>query len=107
MNRAILDITCISDGIVPFRSFTLGLHDQMSFTVPVPYDPANDGIIAMIAASIAGTPATCVLYDAVAGTALISGSAIVSYEYAAPLDEIQMLNATFTFTGTLTGALVA
>jgi len=104
--RAVIDISCIGDTFVPFRSFTLGMHDQMSFTVPVPYDPTNDGIIAILAASVAGTPTSLILLDVLAGTTLLSGTALASYEYASSMDDVQLLNVTFTFTGALTGNLV-
>lgn len=107
VNKGKIDITCIGDGAVPFRSFTLGLFDQMSFTVPVPYDEANDAVAAILVDAIAGTTDTLIIYDANGGNTLLSGSAFVDYEWAAPLDDIQMLNVTFTFTGTLTGDLVA
>jgi len=106
VNRGKIEITCLSDGIVPFRSFVLGLYDQMSFTVPVPMDSANDGCAEIMANSIAGLADTLIISDYDGGTALISGEAYADYEYAASLDDIQLLNVTFTFTGALTGALV-
>jgi hypothetical protein len=106
VTRGVIDISCLGDTFVPFRSFTLGMYDAMTFTVPVPYDPANDAVIALIAASISGTPTSTTISDVAAGTALILGTAIVSFEYAASLDDIQLLNVTFSFTGALTGALV-
>jgi len=107
VNRGRIEITCISDGIVPFRSYTVGLYDQMEFTVPVAWDPANDGVAACLVSSIAGTTDALIIKDAVAGNTLLSGQALVNYEYAASLDDIQLMNVTFTFTGALTGNLVA
>jgi len=102
--RGMIEITCINDGIVPFRSYTYGLFDQIQFTVPVPYDVANDACVAMLAASAGGTADTLILTD---GTVtLLSGQALVTLEYATTLDDIQIYNATFTYTGALTGALV-
>ena len=106
VTRGVIDISCLGDTFVPFRSFALGMYDAMTFTVPVPYDPANDAVIALIAASISGTPTSTTISDVAAGTALITGTSIVSFEYAASLDDIQLLNVTFSFTGALTGALV-
>jgi len=107
VNKGKIDISCIGDGVVPFRSFTLGLYDQMSFTVPIPYDESNDAVAAIIVDAVADTTDTLIIKDGSAGNTLLSGQAYVDYEFAAPLDDIQMLNVTFTYTGALTGDLVA
>jgi len=104
--RGLLEITCIGDTIAPFRSYTFGLYDQMSFSVPVPFDETNDAVAAIMVDAIAGTADTLIILDAVAGNTLLSGQALVTYEWSAPVDELQMLNVTFTFTGALTGNLV-
>ena len=103
--RGLLEITCVGDAIAPFRSYTFGLYDQMSFTVPVVFDESNDGVAAILVDAIAGTEDTLILTD---GTkTLLTGQALVTYEYGAAVDEVQMLNVTFTYTGALTGDLVA
>jgi len=104
--RGLLEITCIGDAIAPFRSYTFGLYDQMSFTVPVVYDEANDAVAAIMVDAIAGTADALIILDALGGNTLVSGQALVTYEYSAAVDELQMLNVTFTFTGALTGDLV-
>jgi len=105
--RGLLEITCIGDAIAPFRSYTFGLYDQMSFTVPVVYDEANDAVAAIMVDAIAGTADALIILDALGGNTLVSGQALVTYEYSAAVDELQMLNVTFTYTGALTGDLVA
>jgi len=102
--RGLLEITCIGDAIAPFRSYTFGLYDQMSFTVPVPWDKTNDGIVEIMARAIDGVADTLILTDG--ANTLMSGEALVTYEYSAAIDELQMLSVTFTFTGALTGNLV-
>ena len=102
--KGLIEITCINDGIVPFRSYTVGLWDQKQFTVAVPYDVANDAFIAVLASGNAGTADTLILTDG--SVTLVSGQALVSCEYAATLDDIQIFNVTFTYTGALTGSLV-
>ena len=104
--RGLLEITCIGDAIAPFRSYTFGLYDQMSFTVPVVYDEANDAVAAIMVDAIAGTADALIILDALGGNTLVSGQALVTYEYSAAVDELQMINVTFTFTGALTGDLV-
>ncbi|MFA5054302.1 MAG: hypothetical protein WC565_09600 [Parcubacteria group bacterium] len=106
VNRNKIEISCLGDTFVPFRSYTLGMYDQMSFTVPVPLDSANDGCAEIIANSIAGVADTLIIYDYNAGNTLLSGEAFADYEYAASMDDVQLLNVTFTFTGALTGDLV-
>jgi len=106
VSRNHIDISCLGDTFVPFRSFHLGMYDAMAFTVPVPYDPTNDAVIGIVAASKSGTPAAFNMLDVLGGTSLIAGNAIVSYEYAASMDDVQLLNCTFSITGGLTGALV-
>ena len=106
--KGLLEITCIGDAIAPFRSYTFGLYDQMSFTVPVVFDEANDAVAAIMVSAIAGTADTLIILDVLgASPALLSGEALVTYEYGAAVDEVQMLNVTFTYTGALTGDLVA
>jgi len=105
--KGLLEITCIGDAIAPFRSYTFGLYDQMSFTVPVVYDEANDAVAAIMVDAIAGTADALIILDALGGNTLVSGQALVTYEYSAAVDELQMLNVTFTYTGALTGDLVA
>ena len=104
--KGLLEITCIGDAIAPFRSYTFGLYDQMSFTVPVVYDEANDAVAAIMVDAIAGTADALIILDALGGNTLVSGQALVTYEYSAAVDELQMLNVTFTYTGALTGDLV-
>jgi len=104
--KGLLEITCIGDAIAPFRSYTFGLYDQMSFTVPVVFDEVNDAVAAIMVSAIAGTADTLIILDALEGNTLISGEALVTYEYSAAVDELQMLNVTFTYTGALTGDLV-
>jgi len=104
--RGLLEITCVGDAIAPFRSYTFGLYDQMSFTVPVVFDEVNDAVAAIMVSAIAGTADTLIILDALEGNTLISGEALVTYEYSAAVDELQMLNVTFTYTGALTGDLV-
>ena len=103
--KGLLEITCVGDTIVPFRSYTFGLYDQMSFTVPVVFDEANDAVAAIMVDAIAGTADTLVILDALGGNTLLTGQALVTYEYSAAVDELQMLNVTFTYTGALTGDL--
>ena len=105
--KGLLEITCIGDAIAPFRSYTFGLYDQMSFTVPVVFDEVNDAVAAIMVSAIAGTADTLIILDALEGNTLFSGEALVTYEYSAAVDELQMLNVTFTYTGALTGDLVA
>jgi hypothetical protein len=107
VTRGQIDISCLGDGFVPFRSFSLGMYDAMTFTVPVVYDPTNDAVVDIIAFSKTGAPKDFVIKDAVGGNSLVVGHAIVSYEYAASLDDVQLLNCTFSITGGLTGDLVA
>ena len=102
--RGLLEISCVGDTVVPFRSYTFGLYDQMSFTVPVPWDKTNDGIVEIMARAIDGVADTLILTDG--ANTLMSGEALVTYEYSAAIDELQMLNVTFTYTGALTGDLV-
>jgi len=104
VNKGLLEISCIGDTVVPFRSYTFGLYDQMSFTVPVPWDKTNDGIVEIMARAIDGVADTLILTDG--ANTLMSGEALVTYEYSAAIDEMQMLSVTFTFTGALTGNLV-
>ena len=104
--RGLLEISCVGDTVVPFRSYTFGLYDQMSFTVPVVFDDTNDAVAAIMVSAIAGTADTLIILDALEGNTLISGEALVTYEYSAAVDELQMLNVTFTYTGALTGDLV-
>jgi len=106
--RGLLEISCVGDTVVPFRSYTFGLYDQMSFTVPVVFDETNDAVAAIMVSAIAGTADTLIILDVLgASPALLSGEALVTYEYGAAVDELQMLNVTFTYTGALTGDLVA
>ena len=108
VNKGLLEISCIGDTVVPFRSYTFGLYDQMSFTVPVVFDETNDAVAAIMVSAIAGTADTLIILDVLgASPALLSGEALVTFEYGAAVDELQMLNVTFTYTGALTGDLVA
>ena len=100
--KGLLEITCIGDAIAPFRSYTFGLYDQMSFTVPVVFDKVNDAVAAIMVSAIAGTADTLIILDALGGNTLVSGLALVTYEYGAAVDELQMLNVTFTYTGAIT-----
>jgi hypothetical protein len=109
LERAVLESTALSDGVVPFRSIgALGMYGLITIGCSIPYDPANDGCTAIMADKIASENGTLGIFSQTAakGT-LITGDCYPNYTYKTGLDGLQMLDVTFTFTGALTGALIA
>lgn len=107
VNRALKDISCLGDGVVPFRTHAVGMHDPVTITVDVPWDPSNDGVTEIYTHKVAGTTDTLILYDESGVTTLLSGLAYANYSFQTGLDGIQILRTTFTYSGALTGTLVA
>jgi hypothetical protein len=109
LERAVLESTALSDGVVPFRSIgALGMYGLITIGCSIPYDTANDGCTSIMADKIASTTNRLSIFSQTnaVGT-LISGSCYPNYTYKTGLDGLQMLDVTFTFTGALTGSLIA
>jgi hypothetical protein len=109
LERAVLESTALSDGVVPFRSIgALGMYGLITIGCSIPYDPANDGCTGIMHDKIASADGTLSIFSQTAakGT-LITGKCYPNYTYKTGLDGLQMLDVTFTFSGALTGALIA
>ena len=103
------NISALGDALVPHQSFAPGCMDRGGVKIPVTviYDAANNGVIEILAHRNAGTTGTLVLSTALAGTVLLSGQAFVNYRFKTGIEGQQQLDVVFTYTGALTGALVA
>ena len=103
------NISALGDTIVPHQSFAPGTMDRGGVKIPcnVVYDAANDGVTEILAHKIAMTTDTLILLDALAGTTLLSGTAFVNYRFKTGIEGQQNLDVVFTYTGALTGSLVA
>lgn len=103
------DMSALGDTIVPFRSFTPGPMDGggVRISPTVLFDAANDGVTEILTHKIAGTTDTLILLDELAGTTLLSGNAYANYRFRTGIEGQQQLDVTFTYSGALTGSLVA
>ena len=107
INKALLDVSTLGDGVVPFRTFVQGMTDPITMTVNVPWDPANDGVTECYTHHVAETTDTLIFYDEAAVTTLVSGSAFCNYRWLGAIDGVETMEVTFQYSGALTGTLVA
>lgn len=108
-DRAILEKTALGDGMTPFRSVgALGMYGLVTLSGTIAYDPANEGCTAVLLSKSSSALATLSLFSqtAAAGT-LLTGQAYANRVVPRiGLDGLQQLDVTFTYDGTVTGALV-
>ena len=110
LDKEMINVSALGDGVLPFQTFgPPGILNSagVQISCDVPYDSTNDGVTEILVHQIADTADTLILLDVLAGTTLLSGQAYVSYTIAVGLSGAQMLRCTFTYTGALTGSLVA
>ncbi len=107
VNNTLLDVSTLGDGVVPFRTFAVGMLDPVTIVVNVPWDPANDGVTECYTHHVAKTTDTLIFYDEAAVTTLVSGTAFCNYRWLGAIDGVETMEVTFQYSGALTGMLVA
>ena len=103
------NMSALGDAIVPHQSFAPGTMDRGGVKIPVTvlYAAADPGVVEIFAHKVGGTTDTLILLTVLAGTTLLSGQAFSNYRFKTGIEGQQQLDVVFTYTGALTGALVA